>query len=174
MKSPEDHYKYETFRFDSTDWCPNNQNCPAIIYRDVHSAEPEELAAWFEHIFAENGWPPAWRYTIYDYAHYHSNTHEVIGVYRGHATVQLGDTAGSPLELAAGDVVIIPAGVSHQRLSSSDDFTGVGAYPTGFDPDQIRKDRKNQKATADVNSVPIPKKDPLSGSSGALKTEWPK
>jgi len=174
MSQPSDSYDYEIYPFEGTDWCPNNQVRPTIIYRSVHEAAAEQLAQWFEKVFAENGWPPAWRYTVYDFAHYHSNTHEVIGVFRGHATIRLGDTAGESLDLKAGDVVIIPAGVSHQRLSSSEDFTGVGAYPDGFDPDQIRKDRPNQKETADPQSISTPEKDPLGGLTGALQQEWPK
>src|SRR5262249_7352803 len=47
---------------------------------------------------------------IYNYAHYHSRTHEVLGVARGHARVRFGGERGKELRLKVGDVVVLPAG----------------------------------------------------------------
>lgn len=163
---------YECHSLPPADWCPNNQRCPILLYREVHAGESEELAEWFEACFARNGWPPAWRYTVYNFPHFHSNTHEVLGVFRGRATIQLGDTVGQPFELVAGDVVLIPAGVSHQRLQGTADFQAVGAYPAGYEPDMIRKGGTSRNYAIEVARVPIPPSDPVAGLDGPLLAEW--
>jgi uncharacterized protein YjlB len=131
------------------------------------------LADRFEETFERNGWPPAWRYTIYDYPHYHSTTHEVIGIFRGEADVRFGDDVGFTARISAGDVVVIPAGVSHQRLWQTDDFRGVGAYPHGCDVDEVRKDSKVAPSTVenDIRRIAIPP-DPLTGGRSPLGEIW--
>ncbi len=37
-------------------------------------------AAVWEAIFESNGWGDSWRGEIYDYLHYHSRIHEVLGI----------------------------------------------------------------------------------------------
>ena len=103
----------------------------AVIHRGVGKADPE----WFENRFAANGWTGAWRNGVYGYHHYHATTHEVLGCHAGTARVQLGGPDGAVHEIAAGDVVVIPAGVAHRRVDASDDFAVVGAYPDGVTPD---------------------------------------
>jgi uncharacterized protein YjlB len=152
-------------------WCPNNPLLPLVIYRRALEGEGETLAEKFEELFARHGWPPAWRYTIFDYAHYHSTSHEVIGVYRGEASVRLGDTAGFTTCLRAGDVILIPAGVSHERLQSSADFHGVGAYPKGCEVDEQRRERNDREGSERrIAALPIPERDPVSGES--LREVW--
>jgi len=149
-------------------WCPNS-HLPLLIYRNVESGT--DLARRMESRFAANGWPPAWRYTIYDYAHFHSTTHEAIGVYRGTAKVCFGDRAGITVDLHPGDMVLIPAGVSHERLEGSDDFHVVGAYPENCRPDLLTKDNVNRAIVdANLRRVAIPRKDPVTGNS--LAETW--
>ena len=62
-------------------------------------------------------------------SHYHSNTHEALGVFRGSARLQFGgdDSAiAVQEEVKAGDVMVIPAGVGHKQLEGRDGFTMVG------------------------------------------------
>jgi uncharacterized protein YjlB len=59
----------------------------------------------------------------------HSRIHEVLGVARGHARVRFGGAKGRALKLKVGDVVILPAGTGHERLSGSKDLLVIGAYP---------------------------------------------
>ncbi len=75
-------------------------------------------------MFDSNGWGDVWRDGIYDYVHYHSRTHEVLGI--AAAAARFG-WEGRSFTLKAGDVAILPAGTGHQRLTSSHDV--VGAYP---------------------------------------------
>jgi uncharacterized protein YjlB len=154
-------------------WCPNNPSLPLIIYRQALSGHGEELAREFEHTFARHGWPPAWRYTIFDYPHYHSTAHEVIGVFRGWADVRFGDTTGLTSRLETGDVVIIPAGVSHERLDAAADFQGVGAYPEGCEVDEQRIERNDRDgAVQRIAVLPLPEADPLLGAPGLVRSHW--
>ncbi|HVE16911.1 MAG TPA: cupin domain-containing protein [Chthoniobacterales bacterium] len=165
--------KPETYYLPDSGWCPNSPRLPLLIYHAALGGKGEELAQAFEKTFAANGWPPAWRYTIFDYPHYHSTTHEVIGVFRGNAEVRLGDEAGFTAKLSTGDVLIIPAGVSHQRLASTEDFQGVGAYPEGFEPDEQRPEKDDLEASMQrIAKLAIPTADPLLGKSGPLIGLW--
>ena len=90
---------------------------------------PSLSIAVFEDLFEANGWSDSWRDGIYNYAHYHSGIHEVLGIARGTGRVQFGGPKGRTLILKAGDVAILPAGTGHQCLKASGDFLVVGAYP---------------------------------------------
>lgn len=50
---------------------------PLLIYRPFDTAEESLWPDDIEEHFLKNGVRPQWRYPMYDYAHYHSNTHEV-------------------------------------------------------------------------------------------------
>ena len=64
----------------------------------------------FDELFAKNDWIVRFRAGIYSFIHYHSNAHEVLGVARGHATVQFGGEAGQAVGVQVGDAVLLPAG----------------------------------------------------------------
>lgn len=152
---------------------PNNGLLPLLVYRKAREGEPEALAAEFEEVFARNGWEPAWRYGIYDFPHYHSTAHEVIGVYRGTARVRFGHTEGVTIFLSPGDVIVIPAGVSHECLESSQDFHAVGAYPEGQEPDMMRGNSgERPEADQRIEEVSLPAADPVQGVEGPLMELW--
>lgn len=66
------------------DWVPNNSRLPVILYRRaIARASCEETARAFEDAFVRHGWPAQWRDGIYDYHHYHSTAHEVLGIAAG-------------------------------------------------------------------------------------------
>src|SRR5262249_22145567 len=118
-------------RFADDGLVPNHPRWPLILYRRaVKLPRSLDPAAVFEELFEANDWGDTWRGEIYDYLHYHSKIHEVLGIARGNATVRLGGDKGKIVPLKAGDVVILPAGTGHQSLSASKTFMAVGAYPS--------------------------------------------
>jgi uncharacterized protein YjlB len=161
----------ETHLFQDSGEIPNNPVLPLLVYRGAGSSDPEAVEAMFE----RHGWPPAFRYTVYSYPHYHSTAHEVLGVYRGTAKIRLGHTAGEVFEVKAGDVIVIPAGVGHENLGASPDFHVVGAYPSGQDADMMRGNPgERPDADARIARVPLPQSDPVFGKEGPLTRIWEK
>jgi uncharacterized protein YjlB len=126
-------------------------------------------------LLESNGWSNSWENGIYDYHHYHSITHEVLVMTSGSARVQFGGEDGIALELNAGDVVIIPAGVAHKKLSEHSNFKCVGAYPDGRDYDVLRgKPEERPKADENIKNLPVPDADPVFGIDGPLLSNWKK
>lgn len=143
-----------------------NSHLPVVIYRKAFSMRGEKAAFWLEDHFEKNQWSNFWRDEVYDYHHYHSNTHEVLGVFQGSATLHLGGEEGEIIEVEAGDILIIPAGVGHKQIEARDDFTVVGAYPDGRDWDVCRGYAKERpKALRQIAAVPVPNHDPLTGKN---------
>jgi uncharacterized protein YjlB len=163
-----------TIRFADDGNIPNNPTLPLIVYPAVIDLSRfSDPAAVFEALFEANGWGDSWRDGIYDYAHYHSGIHEVLGVARGQARVRFGGDSGREISLAAGDVAILPAGTGHQRLSASADFLVVGAYPPDGSYDECTGwTDEHAKALKSIPQVPIPEQDPVFGPEGALATAW--
>lgn len=140
-----------------------NSRLPVLIYR----AE----AGGFEAMFAANGWVGIWRNGVYDFDHYHSNAHEVLGVEAGHATLRLGGAEGQDVEISTGDVVVLPAGTGHRRITRSPDFVVVGAYPRGQQSYDLCRDR-TPEAEIRITKVAMPESDPVRGQHGPLLTLW--
>jgi len=150
---------------------PNNPLLPLVVYRDVLAVGPGAAAAC-EALFAGNGWTGAWRDGIYAHHHYHSTAHEVLGITAGSARVRFGGEHGKTVELRAGDVVVIPAGVAHKSKEASPDLVVAGAYPRGQRPD-LRRPRTHEGGMAgDDAKVPLPDCDPVYGKAGPLLESW--
>ena len=150
-----------------------NSKLPALLYRRAIETDADDPGATFEQLFAENDWSNSWRNGVYSFAHYHSTSHEVLGIYRGSAKLRLGGESGKEFEVQAGDVIIIPAGVAHQNLGSSSDFGVVGAYPEGRDWDLLKgKPGERPKADENIAALPIPKNDPIYGQQGPVRQIW--
>lgn len=164
-----------TFRFQDSGSIPNNPHLPVVLYQHVGrpNPRPDELAAWFEREWPKHGWHAAWRWGVYDFPHYHSTAHEILGVYRGQATLRLGHTTGVTIVAEAGDVLVLPAGTAHQNLGSSADFHVVGGYPEGQEADLLRGEAGERPAADErIANVPLPIGDPLLGPTGALVEHW--
>ena len=153
---------------------PNNPNLPVLIYRGIFNSNKVSIADHFEETFRRNRWTGCWRWSVYDFHHYHSNAHEALGVSQGHARLQLGGPQGEAFDVSAGDLIVLPAGTGHKKLHSSDDFLVVGAYPPG--QNHYDTNRSNsmdyQQAMANIVAAPLPKSDPVFGSEGPLVKVW--
>jgi hypothetical protein len=76
--------KPQTFRFTDDGVIPNHPRWPLVIYKSaVRLPQSLDPAAVFEELFGSHGWGSSWRDGIYDYVHYHSRIHEVLGIARG-------------------------------------------------------------------------------------------
>ena len=82
----------QAFRFEDDGETPNNPRLPLVVYRAaVNLAGEHDPAAPFERAFARHGWSDGWRNGIYPFLHFHTATHEVLGIARGRATVEFGE-----------------------------------------------------------------------------------
>jgi uncharacterized protein YjlB len=166
--------KPKSFRFTDDGVIPNNPMLPLVVYEGaVRHDGSFDPAAVLEQLFESSGWTGTWRNGIYDYGHFHSATHEVLGVARGQATVRFGGMIGRDIPIAAGDVAILPAGTGHQRLSASSDFLVVGGYP---DPDRYDectgKPAERARALESIPRARMPDADPVFGRDGPLRGLW--
>jgi uncharacterized protein YjlB len=161
-----------TFVFADDGLVPNSP-LPFLVYKGavgVANGQPEKT---IEGLFGANGWGAMWRNGVYDYVHYHATVHEVLGVARGRARVRFGGDRGEALEIAAGDVAILPAGTGHQLIWASEDFCVVGAYPPGPSMQVTRPTPENHaKALTTIPLVAVPKTDPVRGADGPLVRLW--
>jgi uncharacterized protein YjlB len=172
MAETPDAITVEEHLFTDDGHVPNNPYLPLIVYRAVLETGPRAAAAC-EALFAGNDWSAAWVDGIYAHHHYHSTAHEVLGIASGSARVRLGGEGGKTVELRAGDVVVIPAGVAHKSEGASPDLVVVGAYPGGRSPD-IRKPsaQERERSRRNITAVALPAYDPVYGKSGPLLERW--
>jgi uncharacterized protein YjlB len=162
----------ETYRFADDGAVPNSA-LPLIRRCGAVTSTPDDPASSFEATFAGNGWTGSWRNGIFDYDHYHSTAHEVLGLAAGTARVRFGGPSGQVIDLAAGDVVVIPAGVGHALVEGSADLLVVGAYAEGRTWDLVRADPAlAARARQRIAAVPLPTADPVDGPNGPLTTLW--
>jgi uncharacterized protein YjlB len=166
--------KANTFRFKDDGIIPNHPQWPLVIYRGAVRLPPDlDPAAVFEELFERNRWGDSWRDGIYDYVHYHSRVHEVLGIARGEGKVEFGGHGGRTVTLKAGDVAVLPAGTGHQRLSASKDFLVIGAYPPSGKYDECTSSEDHKRALTTIPKVGRPRKDPVYGPKGPLLRAWP-
>lgn len=153
------------------EWVPNNPRLPVIVYDAAFPGDTEDLATAMEARFGANGWQAQWRNGIYDFLHYHSQGHEVLGIAAGSAEVMLGGPKGRNLSVRAGDVLLLPAGTGHCRGNASSNFLVIGAYPPGQSGDIIRG-----APTATIREamarLRFPSMDPVNGQDGPLTQHW--
>lgn len=164
-------HSVQTYYFEANHGIPNHPTLPVLLYPQALQAKPTDT----ESIFNQNHWLNSWTNGVFNYHHYHSNAHEVLGVISGQVTVQLGGEEGQLFTMYAGDVVVLPAGTGHKRISASPDFRIVGAYPDGMSYNThtaTETEKEHATALAEISHVPLPKMDPIYGSQGPLLKYW--
>lgn len=143
----------ETYFCTPTPHVPNSP-LPVLVYRSVLLSAPgRELSAETARATLEqNQWLQGGVFGHYPAHHYHSVTHECYAVFSGRSRFLLGkgpldsssdddgkgnssssassaSSEGIEVDLAAGDIIVQPAGVAHCCLRSSEDFAYIGVYP---------------------------------------------
>ncbi|MCK1619821.1 cupin [Bradyrhizobium sp. 159] len=153
---------------------PNNPHFPLLHYRGAVNLKPRRFApeVIIDTLFDANGWGRSWRDTVYDFVHYHSQVHEVMGVARGTAKIECGGIKGRVLRVKAGDVLVLPAGIGHRLIEASRDFLVVGAYPRDGTYDECTDTRERPDAIKRITKVRRPKTDPVLGRNGPLRKSW--
>lgn len=164
--------KPQTLLFQEDGRIPNSRY-PVLLYRAITPEDGLSMVATLEALFERNGWPVQWRGGVFDYHHFHSTAHEVLGVYDGAATLRLGGEQGEDIEVSAGDVIVLPAGTGHCRISASHDFAVTAGYPRGQgDWDICRSGDDTPAVRQRIASLPRPTLDPVAGEAAGVARDW--
>jgi len=84
-----------------------------------------------------------------------------------------GGPKGREVQVKTGDVVVIPAGVAHQRIVASPDFLVVGAYPPDASWDLLKGEPGDRpQADENIRRVPLPRTDPVWERGGGVLRYW--
>jgi uncharacterized protein YjlB len=152
---------------------PNNPKLPLLLYPQALD-ESEREPSRCKELLGRNGWGGAWVDGVFSYHHFHSNAHEVLCVVGGSARLAFGGPEGETVEVEAGDVVVIPAGVGHKNERSDSGFTVIGAYPRGQEGYDLRTGEEGERPEVleNISSVAMPEQDPLFGGDGPLLKHW--
>jgi uncharacterized protein YjlB len=151
---------------------PNSRH-PALLYKGVLDIPLLFPATHVKRLFEKNDWSNSWDAGIFEFHHYHSTTHEVLGIYKGQTKLQLGGAKGPVIFIEKGDVLVIPAGVAHKNLGAENAVAVVGAYPSGRDYDMnYGKPGERPRTDEHIKKVPVPAKDPVFGRDKGLFKIW--
>src|SRR5262249_29289574 len=147
-----------------------NSRLPVLVY---HQVEGARSAGACEELFARNCWLGSWVNGIFSFHHFHSTSHEVLGVVGGSASVILGGPSGRSLQVGRGAVVGVPAGIGQYNAGSSADLVGVGSDPNGMGY-ALRRGvpAEREEVLANIAAVPLPGTDPVHGPGGPLVELW--
>ena len=163
----------QEYRFEDDGRIPNNPTLPLLVYPRA-LAEPDRNPSRLKELLAGNGWGGSWVNGVFPYHHYHSTSHEVLCVVGGEARITFGGPEGETVEVEAGDVAVIPAGVGHCNEGSGGGFSVVGAYPEGQENYDLRTGEEGERPEVleNIRGVPLPETDPLFGGGGPLLGRW--
>jgi len=151
---------------------PNNP-LPVLYYPGVLLLPGLFPAGEVKDMFSHNDWKNTWQAGIYTFHHYHSNTHEALGIVRGETTIQIGGDNGVQLKIQKGDVIILPAGTAHKNLGDENAVVCVGGYPKGKEYDMCYGSEKERPAADDnIRKVKVPDHDPVFGTHGGVLNYW--
>lgn len=130
LSPPETHYIKH-----STPHVPNSPfDLPVLIYRFClpQHPTPNLICSTID----PNNWLKGGVFKHYPAHHFHSVIHECYAVFKGRSRLLLGRGPLDPeteddltVEIGAGDAIVLPAGVAHCSVESSEDYEYVGLYP---------------------------------------------
>ena len=169
--TPLSSLKVSTYQIPAHGLTPNTSilHKPLLIY---HSAFPssvtaDQIESQLERVGVVQ---PQWRYTMYSTSHFHSTSHEVLGIASGSANLCFGNE-DNPKRVETvvkrGDVVVIPAGVSHRLLEDLEGgFSMVGSYPKGANWDMCYGREGEEEKIEGIKKVEWFKRDPVYDDNG--------
>ncbi|GKU83445.1 cupin domain-containing protein [Niallia sp. NCCP-28] len=159
------------FYFEKNGYIPNNPTLPVLHYKQVFQNNEDKM----EMIITSNNWKNTWINGIYDFHHYHSNAHEVLGILKGSGLLLIGGESGTKVIVNSGDILVLPAGTGHKKLSASIDFQVIGAYPDGQEFNLKQNTKEDIEGTGEeIKKALLPTKDPVYGEHGPLVKLWNK
>lgn len=161
----------EQLWFPATADLPNSP-LPLLLWRGAFASCALDTASGaVERVLAARGWRAPWRGVVYAYPHYHPNGHELLVCTRGGATVRFGGAA-QVVDVGAGDVVLIPAGVGHEGVAEREGFECVGAYPDAQEAVEVwaASEARCAEGAARALRVAIPPSSPVEDSE--CLAEW--
>ena len=108
-----------------------NSRLPVLLYKQAVRLPLLFRARFAKVLLKKHHWTNSWKFGVFTFHHYHSNTHEVMVVIKGATTLQLGGENGIHLKIGKGHMIVRPAGVAHCNLGKEKDVICVGGYPKG-------------------------------------------
>lgn len=147
------------------------QNKPLLIYHSCFP--PSTTTSQIEsHLRSIGAVLPQWRYTMYSTDHFHSTTHEVLVIASGAAKICLGgeeNPARVEPVVRKGDVIVMPAGVSHRLLEEVEGpFLMVGSYPPGKEWDMCYGRAGEEKKVEGIKGLGWFERDPVYRDEGPV------
>ncbi|KAK7227982.1 hypothetical protein V2G26_000152 [Clonostachys chloroleuca] len=168
----------EAFFFKPTNYVPNSQ-LPVLLYRKVlpFPLQENSVKAFLE----SNNWVHGGTWNAVPRHHFHPNTHECYAIVKGSSELLIGvgpldsEAEGEVIHVEAGDVIVLPAGVSHCSKSFSQEYRYLGAYPKEspkWKNEYGRDQSRFESLALECSSVNIPDWDPVNGHQGPLQKLW--
>ncbi|KAL2863192.1 cupin domain-containing protein [Aspergillus lucknowensis] len=168
----------EIYFCEPTRYVPNSQ-LPVLVYRDVLSKPYDEETIQTQ--LEGNRWLKGGIWGAIPRHHFHPNTHECYAVFQGSSTLLIGAgplddiDKGQTIHVKVGDVIILPAGVSHCSKDFEGDYRYMGVYPEGapkWKNEYCKDESRYQSIKEEAGAVPVPEWDPVGGYHGPLWTLW--
>lgn len=172
MPSPLQSLRVTSKQIPAYQLTPNTsiQKKPLMVYHSAFPPKEVTASALESHVENIGAVVPGWRYSMFPYSHFHSNTHEVLCIAAGRAVCCFGHEENPDryeAELSKGDVVVVPAGVGHRLLKDIDGgFHMVGCYPPGKQWDMCYGKPGEEKKIEGIKGVGWFDKDPIYGEKG--------
>jgi uncharacterized protein YjlB len=149
-----------------------NSRLPLVFWKDRLPLAVRG-GAKAQELFRANDWQGTWVYTVFPFWHFHTQGHEALACVSGSARIGFGGDAGIEVDVAQGDVCVIPAGVGHKKLGASADFLMAGCYPPRQEGNIVRPgDLDDQRIAREIESLALPATDPISGRADGVVSIW--